>query len=226
MPERPGPIAGVVFDMDGVLLDSEQVWDAVRQDLVAETGGTWVEGAHHDMMGMSSHEWPPYMRDRLGVPMTPAEISAEVVRRLSERYRASLPLLPGAAGAVRRMAREWPLAVASSSNRELIELALALAGVRECFAAVVSSEEVPRGKPAPDVYLEAAARIGAPAAACAAVEDSSNGIRAAAAAGMRVVVIPNAHYPPDPSAVALGHVIVTAVAGLTPDVVARTADAP
>jgi len=186
-------IAAVVFDMDGVLIDSEHVWDEIREELARERGGRWHEQAQRDMMGMSSPEWSRYMHDVIRLPEPPEEINEEVVHRLAARYRVELPLVEGAGEAVRRLARRWPLAVASSSNRPIIDLVLELSSLASCFRATVSSEEVARGKPAPDVYLEAARRLGADPARCAAVEDSHNGILAAKAAGMRVVAIPNPH---------------------------------
>jgi HAD superfamily hydrolase (TIGR01509 family) len=212
-------IDGVVFDLDGLLLDSEQVWDAAREELVRERGGRWHESAQPDMMGMSSPEWSRYMHDQLGVPDPPEEISAEVVRRLERLYRERLPVIPGAREAVERLADRWPLALASSSNRELIDLALELMGVAPLFRATVSSEEVARGKPAPDVYLEAARRLGVDPKRAAAIEDSHNGIRAAKAAGMRVVAIPNRHFPPDEDALAQADVVLDSLAGLTAEAV-------
>jgi HAD superfamily hydrolase (TIGR01509 family) len=201
-------IEAVVFDMDGVIVDSEQVWDDVREQYTLEVGGTYTESATRDMMGMSSLEWSRYLRDALGVPGTPEEINAEVVRRMLERYGVAPPLIPGAVDAVRRCAERWPLAIASSSNPELIDVVLEVAGVRALFRVVVSSQVVPRGKPAPDVYLEAAQRLGVAPERCAAVEDSHNGIRSAKAAGMRVIVVPNTHFPPDEEALALADVVV------------------
>jgi HAD superfamily hydrolase (TIGR01509 family) len=211
----------VVFDLDGVLLDTEQIWDEVREALTRERGGTWLETAQQDMMGMSSVEWSRYMHERLGLSAwTPAELNDEVVRRMQARYAERLPLLPGAVEAVRRLAAAFPLAVASSSNRELIETFLETTGLRDAFAAWVSSEEVERGKPAPDVFLEAARRLGVEPAACAAIEDSANGIRSAHAAGMRVVAIPNAHYPPPPEVLELADVVARSLDELTPELVA------
>jgi HAD superfamily hydrolase (TIGR01509 family) len=207
----------VVFDLDGVIVDSEQVWDDVREQLVRERNGRWHEGAQAAMMGMSSPEWSSYMHDELGLPESPEEINDEVVRLMLARYRDSLPLIDGAVDAVRRLAGPFTLAVASSSNRPLIDAVLDGAGIAGCFAVVVSSEEVARGKPAPDVYLEAARRLGSEPARCAAVEDSSNGLRAAHAAGMHVIALPNAHYPPADDALALADVIVRAPDELTPE---------
>jgi HAD superfamily hydrolase (TIGR01509 family) len=213
-------IEAVVFDLDGVVVDSEQVWDDVREQLARERGGAWHEGAQTDMMGMSSPEWSRYMHERIGLAESPEEINEEVVRRMLERYRESLPLIDGAVDAVRRLAGAFTLGVASSSNRSLIEVVLERAGIDVLFAAVVSSEEVARGKPAPDVYLEAARRLGVEPATCAAIEDSSNGIRAAHAAGMRVIAVPNTHYPPAADALALAAVVLASPADLTPALVA------
>jgi HAD superfamily hydrolase (TIGR01509 family) len=208
-------IEAVVFDLDGVLLDSEQVWDEAREQLAAERGGRWHAEAQREMMGMSSTEWSRYMHETIGLPEPPEEINREVVERLTASYREHLPALPGAREAVERLAARWPLGLASSSNRELIDLALQLLGVEHLFAATVSSEEVARGKPAPDVYLEAARRLGVEPTHAAAVEDSHNGILAAKAAGMRVLAIPNSHFPPDADALAEADVVLDSLAGLT-----------
>jgi HAD superfamily hydrolase (TIGR01509 family) len=211
------PITAVVLDMDGVLIDSEQLWDEVREQLALERGGRWHDRAQADMMGMSSTEWSRYMHDVIGLAEPPDEINAEVVRRLLARYRESLPLTPGAVAAVERLAARWPLGLASSSNREVIDTVLELAGIAHLFRATVSSEEVEHGKPAPDVYLEAARRLGVDPTSCAAVEDSANGIRSARAAGMRVIAIPNPHYPPSEDVLALADVVLHSLDELTPE---------
>jgi HAD superfamily hydrolase (TIGR01509 family) len=210
-------IEAVVFDLDGVLVDSEHVWDEARKELAAERGGRWHERASRDMMGMSSLEWSRYMHDEIGLREPPEEISAEVVRRLEEIYRRELPLVAGAREAVERLAARWPLALASSSNRELIDLVLELSGLARSFRVTVSSEEVARGKPAPDVYLEAARRLGVAPERCTAIEDSDNGIRSAKAAGMRVLAIPNPQYPPADEALALADEVLRSIAELTPE---------
>jgi HAD superfamily hydrolase (TIGR01509 family) len=216
---RGSSIQAVVFDLDGVIVDSEHVWDAAREALSRERGGGWHEGAQQDMMGMSSVEWSRYMHERLGLKDPPEEISAEVVRRLQATYREELPLVDGATEAVARLAGRWPLGLASSSNREIIDLVLELSGLNQFFEATVSSEEVQRGKPSPDVYLEAARRLGADPAGSAAVEDSRSGILSASAAGMRVVAIPNKRFPPDEEALAAADVIIPSINELTPDAV-------
>jgi HAD superfamily hydrolase (TIGR01509 family) len=212
-------IEAVVFDLDGVIVDSEHVWDAAREALARERGGRWHEGAQQDMMGMSSVEWSRYMHDVIGLKDPPEEISAEVARRLEATYREELPLIDGATEAVARLAERWPLAVASSSNRPIIDLVLELSGLDRFFRATVSSEEVSRGKPAPDVYLEAARRLGADPERSAAVEDSRSGILSARAAGMRVVAIPNMRFPPGEEALAAADVLIPSIGELTPDVV-------
>jgi HAD superfamily hydrolase (TIGR01509 family) len=201
-------VAAVIFDMDGVIVDTEQVWDDVREQLVADWGGRNAPGAQRAMMGMSSPEWSRYMHEELGLAQSPAEINGEVVRRMLGRYRAELPLVEGAVATVRELAARMPLAVASSSNRPLIEAVLETAEIEECFAVTVSSEEVARGKPSPDVYLEAARRLGIAPPACAAVEDSGSGIRAAHEAGMHVIAYPNAHYPPEAEALGLADAVI------------------
>jgi HAD superfamily hydrolase (TIGR01509 family) len=219
-------IAAVVFDLDGLLLDTEQVWDEVREGLVRERGGRWHDRAQADMMGMSSKEWSRYLHDELGLAEPPEELNRIVVERMEDRYRLQLPLVDGAAEAVRRLAGRWPLGLASSSNRPLIDLALDLMGVAELFRATVSSEEVDRGKPAPDVYLETARRLGVRPEHAVAVEDSASGIRSAKAAGMDVVAIPNAHFPPPAEVLELADVRLESLAGLTPHAVESASSRP
>jgi HAD superfamily hydrolase (TIGR01509 family) len=210
-------IQAVVFDLDGVLLQSEEVWDDVRERYVRERGGRYDEEVQRAMMGMSAPEWSRFLHEEAGVPDAPETINRDVVERMLEAYRRELPLLPGAKEVVRRAAAAFPLALASSSNRAIFEAALELAGLTACFRATVSSEEVARGKPAPDVYLEAARRLGVAPEACAAVEDSHSGIASAKAAGMRVIAIPNASYPPGEEALDLANVTLESLEQLTPE---------
>lgn len=209
----------MIFDLDGVLIDSETVWNDARRELVEASGGTWRDDAQRAMMGMSSSEWSHYMAEELDVPMDAAAISTAVVERLRRRYEQRLPLLPGAREAVISLASRWPLAIASSANREIIALVLRLARLGECFRAVVSSEDVTRGKPAPDVYIEAARRISVEPAGCAVVEDSANGIRAAVAAGMAVIAIPNRSFPPDDQSLAQADIVLPSITALDAGVI-------
>ncbi|HEX7164989.1 MAG TPA: HAD family phosphatase [Trebonia sp.] len=213
-------IKAVVFDMDGVLIDSEPVWERVRRKFVADHGGRWPDDAQDRMMGMSTAEWPAYLSADFGLRLSAPRTAELVIAAMAAEYQAHLPLLPGAVEAVRELSARYPLAVASSAPRSLIEAVLDTSGLRPAFAAAVSSEEVARGKPAPDVYLEATARLGVPASACAAVEDSSNGLRSAAAAGLAVIAVPRPEYPPAAEALDHARLVLDSLAQLTPDTIA------
>jgi HAD superfamily hydrolase (TIGR01509 family) len=209
-------IEAVVFDLDGLILDTEELWNQVREGLARERGGRWNDRAQEDMMGMSSKEWSRYMHDVIGLSEPPDEILRRVLTRMLERYEEHLPLVDGAVEAVQRLATRWPLGLASSSNRELIDKALELSGLASTFRATVSSEEVERGKPAPDVYLEAARRLEVDPRDCAAIEDSASGIRSAHAAEMFVVAIPNRAFPPPQDVLGLAEVVLDSIKELEP----------
>jgi HAD superfamily hydrolase (TIGR01509 family) len=223
VPAARQSLAAVVFDLDGVLLDSESTWDRARRGVVDETGGHWTEQATRAMMGMSSSEWSRYLHDELKVPLPPREINERVVAEMLARYRRELSLLPGAVEAVRRLAARWPLGLASSSNRPVIDTVLEQAGLSDAFAVTVSGDEVARGKPAPDVYLAATERLRVRPQTAAAVEDSSNGLRAAAAARMVVVAAPNRDYPPEANALALADLVVESLDQLVPPALEKAA---
>ncbi|HEU5388696.1 MAG TPA: HAD family phosphatase [Streptosporangiaceae bacterium] len=213
-------IEAVVFDLDGVLIDSEPVWEQVRRGLVTERGGHWAADAQRRLMGMSTPEWARYLSKDLGVGLPPGEVAALVTERMAARYRERIPLLPGAVGAVRRLAARWPLGLASSAPAVLIETVLQAAGLRPDFQVTMSTEQVPHGKPAPDIYLAVAGRLGVEPSDAAAVEDSSNGLRSAAAAGLRVIAVPRPEFPPDPDALGEASLVLPGLDGLTPDAVA------
>lgn len=209
-------IEAVVFDLDGVILDTEELWNEVREGLARERGGRWSDRAQADMMGMSSKEWSRYMHDAVGLSEPPDEILREVLTRMLDGYAEHLPLVDGAVDAVQRLAARWPLGLASSSNRELIDKALELSGLASSFRVTVSSEEVERGKPAPDVYLEAARRLEVDPRDCAAIEDSASGIRSAHAAEMFVVAIPNQAFPPQEDVLRLADAVLESIRELEP----------
>ena len=209
-----------MFDVDGVLIDSEPVWERVRRKFVADRGGRWPDDAQDRMMGMSTAEWSAYMSEDFGLRIAPREVAQLVIAAMTAEYQAHLPLLPGAVDAVRALSARWRLGVASSAPKSLIEAVLDASGLRSAFAAAVSSEEVARGKPAPDVYLEATARLGVPPAACAAVEDSANGLRSAAAAGLAVIAVPRPEYPPAAEALDLARLVLDSLTELTPAAIA------
>jgi HAD superfamily hydrolase (TIGR01509 family) len=216
-------IKAVVFDLDGVLIDSEPVWEQVRRGLVAERGGHWAPDAQRRLMGMSTPEWARYLSKDLGVGLPPDQVAIQVIDRMTARYTEHVPLMDGAVAAVRRVAARWPLAVASSAPAVLIQTVLQSAGLRSCFSVVMSTEQVAHGKPAPDIYLAVTAALGCPPPDCAAVEDSSNGLRSAAAAALRVIAIPQPQYPPDPDALAQASLVLPSLARLTTDAVAALA---
>jgi HAD superfamily hydrolase (TIGR01509 family) len=214
-------ISAVIFDLDGVLMDSEQLWDRARRETVEEHDGHWPPGATEAMQGMSSTEWSAYLREKAGLDLSSDQIVESVLDKLFGYYRQDLPLMPGADSAVRRIADRWPVGLASSSNREIIDLVLELSSMSRLFAVTVSSEEVARGKPAPDVYLEAARRLRVEPSRCAAVEDSANGIQSALSAGMSVIALPNPHYPPGPDALAQADLVLPGLDQLIPEAIIR-----
>lgn len=211
--------AAVIFDMDGVIVESEALWDKAREDLVVATGGVWVPGAQQAMMGMASTQWSVYVRDHLQVPLTAEEINRRIIDRLIELYREDFPEIEGAPQVVRAAAERWPLAVASSSNRELIDLVIELAGLADAFVTTVSSEEAGRGKPEPDVFLEAARQLGVDPGDVVVIEDSGNGIKAGKAAGMKVIAAPNRDFPPHPDALALADKVIDRIGDLTNEMI-------
>ena len=210
-----------MFDLDGVLIDSEPVWEQVRRQVVASRGGHWAPDAQKRLMGMSTGEWARYLASDLGVGLPPETVAALVIDQMKARYASEVPLMPGAAGAVRRLAARWPLGLASSSPPDLIGAVLDAAGLRDCFAVTMSTEQVAHGKPAPDIYLAVTSRLGHPPERCAAVEDSANGLRSAAAAGLQVIAVPHPRYPPGADALAAASLVLASLAELTPEAVAE-----
>ena len=209
-------IEAVIFDLDGVLIDSEPVWEEVRRQVVADHGGHWAADTQQRLMGMSTGEWARYLSGELGVQLSPDQVAELVIGQMQDRYRAHLPLLPGAVTAVHDLAAHWPLGLASSAPLTLIDTVLNASALHPYFAATMSTEQVKAGKPAPDIYLAVAAKLGVPAAQCAAIEDSANGLRSAAAAGCQVIADPHPKYPPGPGALALARVVLPALTDLTP----------
>jgi HAD superfamily hydrolase (TIGR01509 family) len=212
-------IEAVVFDCDGVLIDSEPVWEEVRREFVAEHGGQWLPDAQDMLMGMSTAEWSRYLAQDLGVGMPPPDVASAVIGAMAARYAEHLPLMPAAIDAVRALAGRWPLGLASSAPQSLIEVVLDAAGLRGSFRVALSSEQVARGKPAPDIYLAVTSRLGVPPATTAAIEDSSNGLRSATAAGLTVIAVPHPRYPPAPDALRSARLVLSSLAELTPDAV-------
>jgi HAD superfamily hydrolase (TIGR01509 family) len=216
-------IDAVVFDLDGVLVDSEPVWEQVRRDVVAELGGQWTDDAQRHLMGMSTAEWARYLSRDLHAGAPAETVAALVIERMQARYREGPPLMRGAVEAVRRLASRWPLGLASSSPPVLIDAVLAGANLSTCFAVTMSTEQVPNGKPAPDIYLAVTEHLGYPPASCAAVEDSTNGLRSAIAAGLHIVAVPHPRYPPEPAALRAAALVISDLSMLTVPAVANLA---
>ena len=208
-------IRAVVFDLDGVIVDSEGVWEEVRRAYVARYGREFLPDSQQRMMGMNTAEWSRHLSEDIGIPQPPERVATDVLAEMAARYRTSLPLIPGAVDAVHRLGERFTLGLASSSARVIVDQVLETAGLTGAFRVTLSTEEVPRGKPHPDVYVEAARLLGFPPAECAAIEDSSNGLRAAAAAGLAVVAVPHGVYPPAPDALAKASLVVHGVDELT-----------
>jgi HAD superfamily hydrolase (TIGR01509 family) len=212
--------ACVVFDMDGVIVDSEPLWVRARKDLVRDAGGRWLPEAETAMMGISSDRWSVYMRDRLGLEaMTPAQIRTEVIGRMVALYGAEVPLLPGAREAIEATARCWRIGVASGSDRVLLDTVLSATGLRDRFAATVAGEEVAVGKPAPLIYQEVCRRLGADPRRCLAIEDSGSGIESALAAGMSVIAVPRPGFEPADEVLARATAVLPDLTRLSADLV-------
>jgi HAD superfamily hydrolase (TIGR01509 family) len=215
----PGSFEAVLFDLDGVLVDSEPWWNDVRIAFARAHGRPWTVDDHHAVMGANSRGWALTMQERLDLPdMDPDEIQDAIVSGVVERYRTEPPpVIPGATAAVRRIAQRLPVAIASSAHPDVIAAAVDALGLRDVLGAIVSSDEVPHGKPAPDVYLVAASQLGVDPGRCLVVEDSVNGVKAGKAAGMYVALIPNASVPPPAGTAELADAVVDTLADLDPD---------
>ena len=213
-------VAAVIFDLDGVIVDSEIWWHEERAAWAAERGLRWTEADTRAVMGANSAGWARIMRERLGLSEAdePSILEA-IVTRVTDRYAAGAPAIDGAVDAVRRIAARWPVAVASSAHRRVIDAALAATGLRDTIRIVVSSDEVDHGKPAPDVYLEAARRLGVVPARCLVVEDSINGLRAGVDAGMTTVLVPNLSVPPAPGAEEVADHVLARLSELDPSAI-------
>jgi HAD superfamily hydrolase (TIGR01509 family) len=217
-------IEGVLFDLDGVLIDTEPIWERIRRDFAERRGGRWSGEVQAQMMGARTAEWSGALSRLVGGQVTPDAAAEAVVASLADAYREHLPVIDGAAGVVRALAERFRLGLVSGSPPALITLTLKLMGVSDCFEVAMSADDVQRGKPMPDPYLELARRMRLDPRVCAAVEDSANGIRSAAAAGAHVVAIPRGDHRPDPAALHLAEAVLGSIPELTPERVAQLGD--
>ena len=209
--------------MDGIIVDSERSWEAARLAVVAEFGGTYHPAMVRDLMGMTPPEWSRYLHDRVGIPLSPARIEVEIVRRMVAALKRDRPFFPGAIEAVRAVGARWPTGLASSSGRDIIDLVVGLADLREVFTVTVSAAETGRGKPAPDVYLRAATLLGVDPRACVAIEDSASGIRSARDAGMRTIALLDPAYGIDRAERSTADATIASLVELTPELVRAAA---
>ena len=221
--ERRSPSA-VVFDVDGLLVESEQYWDTARRAFVAEHGGRRTGDDQRRVMGANSFEWAGYIAERFRIGLALDQIIQDVQQRVLDLYAKRVPVLPGAVETVRALAGRYLLGVSSSGPCPVIEDVLRHLGIREAFRAVVSSDEVARGKPAPDVYLEAAHRLGVDPRTAVAFEDSANGAAAARAAGMKVIAVPNRQYA-DPRQFERADLVLGSLLEFRPDMLEAVFDA-
>ncbi len=212
----------VIFDLDGTLIESEEIWEAVRRDFVLKHGGHWRDHAQTTMIGMRTTEWARYIRQDLGVRLPPAEIERDVIRGVVEKVGSHVPILPGAEEALNRLSRDFRLGLATSASLPVAQTALRATGWSRYFEVVVSADEVQRGKPAPDVYLRAVELLGAESRRTAAVEDSSNGIRSAHNAQLAVIAIPNRSFPPDAEALSQATCVLASLNDLNSDAIRRS----
>ena len=206
-------------------MDSELFWAHARARATKRLGGEWDEAAEPEMKGMSSREWAAHLRTRFQLSAAPEEVIDVVVDEVISLYPC-VPTRPGAQEAVRRLGRRWPLGIASSAHPRVIATALEALGIRDCVASVVSADDVPQGKPSPDVYRLAARELGVSARACVAVEDSPSGIVAAADAGMTVIAVPTADQPLGPDIVKRAAEVLSSLRDLDVDVVERVSVRP
>ena len=208
-------IDAVLFDLDGVLVDTEPWWHEVRVAWAAGHGRSWGMDDSHLCMGLNSREWSEVMRERAGVAEPRLAIEEAIVAALVARYASRpVPLVANAPAAAARIAARVPVAIASSGHPAVIRAAVDASGLASIFSTIVSSDDVPRGKPAPDVYLEAARRLGVSPARCLVIEDSRNGVLAGRAAGARVILVPNLSMPPGPGVAEMADAVLERLSDL------------
>jgi HAD superfamily hydrolase (TIGR01509 family) len=214
-------IEAVIFDMDGLLVDSEPVWDRARRSMADEAGRPWTADDHKAVMGVSTQEWAEYMIAHLTLTLTPQEVIDRIIERMVEMYRAGIPWLPGALDAIDLAARHFRTALASGSHPTLVEAVTADAAIQGKFQVIVSADEVGAGKPAPDVYLVAAERLGVEPSSCVCLEDSGNGILAGVRAGMQVIAVPDPRFPPAEAVLDQAHLVLPTLAELSVEQLTR-----
>lgn len=189
-------IKAVIFDMDGLLIDSEPCWDKARFNMAARAGVNWNKEDHKAVMGVSTHEWVSYMIERLSLKLPPKEVEETILDNMKQIYSRNIPFLPGATEAVSLSNSHYPTGLASGSPRSLIDTVINSPPFNNKFEVALSGDMFSKGKPSPDIYLEAARCLGIPPEHCVCLEDSGNGILAGKNAGMKVIAVPDPRFMP------------------------------
>ena len=214
-------IKAVIFDMDGILIDSEPYWNEARRIMAAGAGIEWNSDDHKAVMGVSTTQWVSYMTSRLKLDMAPAEVEAHIVGQMESLYQERIPYLPGAREAVALASDNYPTGLASGSPRILVDAVTNDDAMRGRFREIISSDEVANGKPAPDVYLEACRRLGCSPEHCICIEDSGSGIQAGKKAGMKVIAVPDSRFAPAKDKLDLADIVLCSLTEFSMEVLRR-----
>ncbi len=211
------PLQAVLWDMDGVLMDSEACWFESRIEFAERFGKIWTMNDQRVAMGRSTIEWAEVMRERLSLDLTLDQIMEEVITLVMDRLGERLPVLPGALEAVKLTATRYPIALASGSPTRVIDHVLNITGLHKVFQAVVYGDDMTRGKPDPEIWLTAADKLGVDVTLCAGIEDSGNGIRSLRAAGVYTIAVPSPGFPLSPDVLALADRVLPSLEHFTLD---------
>jgi len=189
------PIKAVIFDMDGVLVDSEVYWLKSREEFARDLGKVWTDADQRMAMGRSTIEWAHVMKERLALGWSLERIMDDVMARVMAHFEERLPTRPGAIEAVHLAASQYRVALASGSPTKIIQHVMQLTGLDQIFEFMVYGDDIPNGKPAPDIYIEAMRLLGVSPAESVGIEDSGNGLRSLKAAGMHIIAAPSPAFP-------------------------------
>lgn len=214
-------VEAIIFDMDGLLVDSEPIWDQARVNIALRVGKTWNHQDHVNLMGVSTDYWVQYMIDRLGLTTTKEEVQKEVVQQMITIYKKEIPFHPFAVNAVRWAAKRYPTALASGSPPQLIKIVTQSPRLKGCFNVVLSSDEVRVGKPDPAIYLETARRLGVAPENCLCIEDSAFGVLSGRRANMFVINIPDPKFPLSPEQVKHADLVLESLGDLNEQAISR-----
>lgn len=215
------PIEAVIYDMDGVLVDSEVYWDKSRIEFARDRGLVWTDEFQRLAMGRSTVGWARVMQEKLALDEPIDAIIAEMKARVIAHYEARMPARPGALESVAHIKRHFRVGLASGSPTDIIKAVLRITGLDQLFEVMIYGDEAPRGKPAPDIYLEALKQLGVAPAVSLGIEDSANGLRSLRAAGMFAVAAPSPDYPLPDDVLALAHAHITTLEDFNVNLIRR-----